>query len=221
MAINTPSRSVLRPVLATTTTSADFSLRFPPSPFQARGEISPGKNAPLPCTTAGFTPHRLDHKSFAVSCPLALLSTAFYPVLVHRLAVSLHASSPRSVALPQLRFASFTVVSSRQDLHLQGCAHAGRTKKQPTANDGLQTTSLCGTWRSQQRHQARTMPDTTPDTAHGAHTPHWQKHAPAKASANCQCGRTGAPAVLRQALRRGHYALQCQARGRRAAAGRQ
>ena len=39
-----------------TTTSADFSLRHQPSPFQAQGEISPGKNALLRCTTAGFTP---------------------------------------------------------------------------------------------------------------------------------------------------------------------
>jgi hypothetical protein len=29
--------------------------RLAPSPFQARGEISPGKNAILPHTTAGFT----------------------------------------------------------------------------------------------------------------------------------------------------------------------
>jgi len=35
------------------------------------------------------------HNSFAVVCPLALIDNAFYPVLVHRLAVSLHASSPR------------------------------------------------------------------------------------------------------------------------------
>ena len=41
---------------------------------------------------------------------------------------TLHASSPRSVTLPQLRFASFAVASSREDLHLQECAHAGRTK---------------------------------------------------------------------------------------------
>lgn len=33
------------------------------------------------------------------SCPLALIDNAFYPVLIHRLAVSLHASSPRSVTL--------------------------------------------------------------------------------------------------------------------------
>ena len=104
---------------------------LPPSPFQAQGEISPGKNALLHCTTAGSTPLRLDHESFVVSCPLALLRSALYPVLVHRLAASLHASSPRSVAPTQLRFASVAVISSRRDLHPQECAHAGRTRKSP------------------------------------------------------------------------------------------
>lgn len=85
MAYGTLSRSALRQDM-TTTASADFSLRLTPSPFQAQGEISPGKDALLLCTTAGFTPPRLDHKSFAVSCPLALLGSAFYPVLIHRLA---------------------------------------------------------------------------------------------------------------------------------------
>ncbi|MEN9760848.1 MAG: hypothetical protein RI906_674 [Pseudomonadota bacterium] len=66
-----------------------------------------------------------------VSCPFALLVNALYPVLVHRLAVSLHASFPHSVALMQLRFASFAVINLREDFHLQECAHAGRTKKPP------------------------------------------------------------------------------------------
>jgi len=43
--------------------------------------------------------------------------SAFYPVLVHRHAVALHASFPHSVALVQLRFASFAVTSLRRDLH--------------------------------------------------------------------------------------------------------
>ncbi len=107
--------------------SADFSLRVDTSPFQAQGEISPGKNALLHCTTAGFTPLRFGHESFAVFGPLALLGSALYPILVHRLAASLHASFPRSVALAQLRFTSLAVASSREDLHLQECAHAGRT----------------------------------------------------------------------------------------------
>jgi hypothetical protein len=42
---------------------------------------------------------------------------------------SFHASSPRSVTLTQLRFTSLAVVSSREDLHLQDRARAGRTKQ--------------------------------------------------------------------------------------------
>ena len=41
----------------------------------------------------------------------------------------LRASFPQSVTLMQLRFTSLTVVSLQEDLHLQECAHAGRTKK--------------------------------------------------------------------------------------------
>ena len=100
-----------------------------PSSFQKQGEISPGKNALLRYTTAASTPPRLDHESFAVNGPLALLGSAFYAVLVHRLVASLRASSPHSVALMQLRFASFAVINLREDLHLQECARAGRTKK--------------------------------------------------------------------------------------------
>ena len=79
----------------------------------------------------------LDHNSFAVSCLLALIGTASYPVLVHRLTVSLLASFPRSVTLTQLRFTSLAVVSSREDFHLQDRAHAGRTSKGPGACRGL------------------------------------------------------------------------------------
>ena len=90
----THSRSALRSCLVassapalTTTTSADFSLAAKPSGFHPQGEISPGKNAHLHRTTAASTPPRLGHKSFAVFGPLALLGSAFYAVLVHRLAI--------------------------------------------------------------------------------------------------------------------------------------
>ena len=129
MTLNTSPRSALRSLLAATTASADFSLRVPTSPFQAYGEISPDKNNTLPRTTAGSTPLRLDHESFAVYCPLALLGSAFYPVLVHRLAASLRASSPHSVTLMQLRFASLAVICLRRDFHPQECALAGAHKK--------------------------------------------------------------------------------------------
>jgi hypothetical protein len=99
----------------------------PSSPFQAQGEISPGKNIDLRCTTAGFTSPRLDHNGFATVCPLALLGSAFYPVPVRRPAVSFHASFTPSSRLDALRFPSLAVTSSREDFHLQVNAHAGRT----------------------------------------------------------------------------------------------
>jgi hypothetical protein len=99
----------------------------PPSPFRAQGEISPGKNIDLRCTTAGFTLLRFGHKSFAAACPLALLSLASYPVPVRRPAASFPASFTPSSRSDALRFASLAVTSSREDFHLQVDAHAGRT----------------------------------------------------------------------------------------------
>ena len=63
------------------------------------------------------------------SVDAAGIAGASYPLLVHRLAVSLHASSPHPVSLMQLRFASFAVINLRWDLHPLGRAHAGRTVK--------------------------------------------------------------------------------------------
>ena len=123
------TRSLLRPLLTSRSGST-------PSPFQAQGEISPGKNALLRCTTAGFTPQTLGHKSFAVVCPLALLGNAFYPVLIHRRAASIHASFPHSVARMQLRFTSLAVTSLRRDSHPQEYAHAGRTNRVPGEGRG-------------------------------------------------------------------------------------
>ena len=71
----------------------------------------------------------LGHRSFAVSCPLAPLDAASDPVLVHRPTVSLRASFPRLVTLPQLRFTSLRMTSLWRDLHPQDSAHAGRTKR--------------------------------------------------------------------------------------------
>src|SRR5690606_15216216 len=78
----------------------------------------------------------LDHRSFATHCSLAPPGVASDPVLVHRPAVSLPASFPRLVALPQLRFASIGMVSFRRDLHPQDSAHAGRTTKRAASRSG-------------------------------------------------------------------------------------
>ena len=131
--LDTSSRSARR--LATTMASADFLLRVSTSLFQVQGKISPGKNALLHCTTAASTPLCLDHESFVVIGPLALLRSAFYTVLVHRLAASIHASFPQSVTLLPLRFSSFAVINLRWDLHPQEDAHAGRTIKKGRLGD--------------------------------------------------------------------------------------
>ena len=67
-------------------TSRSAASSFPSaSPFQAQGEISPGKNSDLPRTTAGSTWLRLGRESFAFRWTLALLGHASYPVSVRRL----------------------------------------------------------------------------------------------------------------------------------------
>jgi hypothetical protein len=67
--------------------------------------------------------NRLDHQSFAVYGPIALLGNAFYPVLVY-------------LALMQLHFTSFDVICLRRDFHPQECVHAGRTRKNPAFRRG-------------------------------------------------------------------------------------
>ena len=119
-----PSLRLLWPLL-----TSRSSLRRRPFRHEARSPQV--RTQSFPAQPPNLRRLILDHKSFAVACPLALIGNASYPVLVHRLAVSIHTSFPQSVALPQLRFTSFAVVSLREDLHLQDCAHAGRTMKKP------------------------------------------------------------------------------------------
>src|SRR6476469_3118379 len=91
---NTPTRSVLRrrgrafPALPPTTmTSAETPLRQRRRPFRREAGRPQVRAALLHHTTAVSTPPILDHKSFAVSSPLALIGSAFYTVLVHRLMI--------------------------------------------------------------------------------------------------------------------------------------
>jgi len=124
-----PSPSIarlLRPLLTSRAVGGDSS---PTSPFQAWGEISPGKNINLHRTTAGYTSPSFDHESFAVFSPLALLGAASDPISVRRPAASLPASSRRFLTVPPLRLASVTVINFRKDFHLQVDAHAGRTER--------------------------------------------------------------------------------------------
>jgi len=77
---------------------------------------------------------RLGHVSFAVIGPLALLGTAWYPALIHRLVDSLRTSFPRSVTLIQLYFTSLAMAGSREDFHLQERVCWAHQQKVPGGN---------------------------------------------------------------------------------------
>ncbi len=119
-ALRQKKKRLLRPLLTSRSDSRRRPFRHKARSPQVRTQSFTAQPPDLRCLT-------LDHKSFAVLCPLALVGFALYPVLVHRLAVSIHASSPHSVALMQLRFTSFAVVSLRRTFTRKMCAHAGRT----------------------------------------------------------------------------------------------
>ncbi len=112
---------LLRPLLTSRSVS-------PRRPFSHEARSPRVRTHSVPAQPPDLRRLSLDHESFAVFGLLALLGTAFYPVLVHRLAGFAPRFPPRSVTLTQLRFASLAVINSRWDLHPQECARAGRTK---------------------------------------------------------------------------------------------
>src|SRR6187402_477817 len=103
--------------LATTTTSADFSLRLPRRPFRHKARSPQIRTLSFTARPPDLRRLSFGHRGFAVFGPLAPLDAASDPVLVHRPTVSLLASFPRSVALTQLRFTSIRMTSFRRDLH--------------------------------------------------------------------------------------------------------
>ena len=57
---------------------------------------------------------------------------------------TLHASSPRSVTLTQLRFTCLAVASSAGDLHPEDRAHAGRTNE--NSHPGVAASTILAEW---------------------------------------------------------------------------
>jgi hypothetical protein len=91
---NTPTRLVLRrrsrafPALPPTTmTSAETLLQQSRRLFRREAGVPQVRTALLHHTTAASTPLCLDHKSFTVIGPLALLGSAFYAIRVPRLMI--------------------------------------------------------------------------------------------------------------------------------------
>ena len=118
-------------VMASFQSEIDCSFASSPPPSEP-GQLRLAAPLPhhAPCAVyTGRLEQLIVHESFAVSCPLALIGTAFYAALVHRHTGSLHASSPHPITLLQSCFASFVVINLRPDFHRQECADAGAHEK--------------------------------------------------------------------------------------------
>src|SRR4051812_21940200 len=93
-----------------------------------KGQNSWGKPRSLPRTPAGFTVLALDGYGLCDFLPARPTSPASYPVSVRRVAISLHASFRRSLAVPPLRFARASPPSGcTGDFHPQAAGHAQHT----------------------------------------------------------------------------------------------
>jgi hypothetical protein len=126
-----PPRAIARAAVA----NARAGERAPHSPSSRRCQLFPCSSLLASTQTEGFDaraspPSNFGWESFAAMGLLALGDTASYPISVRQPAVSLHASPPRSVTLPQLRFPWVASTNSPEDLHLQANAHAGRSMGQ-------------------------------------------------------------------------------------------
>ncbi len=105
-----------------------------PSPFQALGEISPGKSIGCPCTSAGSTPSVLGRGELRGCAPARPDSTS-PPIRLLFVApqVARPAAFSDTLTRAALRFARIVATNSPEDFHLQVDGHAGHTRR-PRAN---------------------------------------------------------------------------------------
>lgn len=128
MAFNAPSRLVLHSYRSYYT-SADLSLQFRRRPFKHKAR------SPL-LRTHSFSAQPPDVRRFVLTItalPFRASSPHLTATCIWFLSIGSQfmflASSAHSVAILHLRFTSFVMIYLRKDLHLQECAHAGRTRK--------------------------------------------------------------------------------------------
>jgi len=92
-------------------------------------QISWGKPRSFPRSPAGFTAMALDGYGLCDFLPARPTISASYPVAVRRVAISLHASFRRSLAVPPLRFTRASPPSGcTGDFHPQAAGHAQHTE---------------------------------------------------------------------------------------------
>ncbi len=106
-------------------------------------QTSRGKPGVLPRTPAGFTALALDGYGLCDPMPARPTSPASYPVSVRRVAILLHASFRRSLAVPPLRFARASPPSGcTGDFHPQDAGHARHTCHARFAGCSLRSQTL-------------------------------------------------------------------------------
>ena len=116
---------LLRPLLTSAPRSGGLAA---PSVPKDTAQISWGKSRSLPRTPAGFTALALDGYGLRDFLPARPTNAASYPVAVRRVAISLHASFRRSLAVPPLRFTRASPPSGcTGDFHPQAAGHAQHT----------------------------------------------------------------------------------------------
>src|SRR5713101_1358342 len=97
----------------------------PQSRLRDQQQLSRGKLDRLQRTTAGFTTSVLDGYGLRCQLPTRPTPYASYPVLVHRLALLLHASFRPRLATTPLRFAiTSPSPGCEEDFHLQAVERA-------------------------------------------------------------------------------------------------
>ena len=96
---------LLRPLLTSAPRSGGLAApSVPPVSRLDTVQISRGKPRSLPRTPAGFTAMAFDGYGLCDFLPARPTKSASYPVAVRQVAISLHASFRRSLAVPPLRF---------------------------------------------------------------------------------------------------------------------
>ena len=132
---------LLRPLLTSVPRSGHLAV--PSVPNWNTAQISPGKSDRLPRTPAGSTALAFDGSGLCDSLPARPTKVASYPIPVRQVAVLLHTSFRRHLAVTPLRFANPSPPSGGiGDFHPQAIEHAGHTTKPLSRYEVLTATTV-------------------------------------------------------------------------------
>jgi hypothetical protein len=121
---------LLRPLLTSAMRSEHLAMSSVTSYFVTHSRSPVISSTAFHARPPDLPPVPLIDMGFAICCPLARHRRPHHPVLVHRPACLLHASSRPHLAVTPLRFARPSPPSGwSEDFHLQAVEHPRRTTK--------------------------------------------------------------------------------------------